>query len=130
MCICTLIQTVLAVRHDYCLGALGPIGRHDYCLGALGPIGNCCILYISVCFLIPRPVRMHMDIDTNMQMVGKRFPFYAQFKVILIVLLFCVWVFMHACDARVCTHACVCACDACVHACMKVCACDVRVMRM
>eukprot|EP00731_Ephydatia_muelleri_P028954 Em0020g598a len=31
--------------------------------------------------LTRRPVRMHMDIDTNMQMVGKRFPFYAQFKV-------------------------------------------------
>ena len=58
---------------------------------------------------------MHMDIDTNMQMVGKRFPFYAQFKVILIVLLLCVWVFMHACDV-------------CVHTCMKVCACDAHVM--
>ena len=28
-----------------------------------------------------RPVRMHMDIDTNMQMIGKREPYYATFKV-------------------------------------------------
>ena len=28
-----------------------------------------------------RPVRMHLDIDTNMKMVGKRFPYLAQYTV-------------------------------------------------
>ena len=28
-----------------------------------------------------RPVRMHMDIDTNMRMIGKRFPYYAKYSV-------------------------------------------------
>ena len=28
-----------------------------------------------------RPVRMHLDIDTNMKMIGKRFPYYATYTV-------------------------------------------------
>ena len=28
-----------------------------------------------------RPVKIHLDIDTNMKMVGKRFPYYASYKV-------------------------------------------------
>ena len=28
-----------------------------------------------------RPVRMHMDIDSNMEMVGKRFPYYTEYQV-------------------------------------------------
>lgn len=31
--------------------------------------------------LTRRPVRMHMDIDTNMKMVGKRFPYYASYTI-------------------------------------------------
>jgi len=32
-------------------------------------------------YITKRPVRMHLDIDTNMKMVGKRFPFYATYTV-------------------------------------------------
>ena len=33
------------------------------------------------CFSLCRPVRMHMDIDSNMKMIGKRIPYYATFTV-------------------------------------------------
>ena len=36
-----------------------------------------------------RPVRMHLDIDTNMKMVGKRFPYLAQYTVSLKCILSC-----------------------------------------
>ena len=29
----------------------------------------------------PRPVRIHMDIDSNMKMIGKRIPYYATYTV-------------------------------------------------
>jgi len=28
-----------------------------------------------------RPVRLHMNLDSNMKMVGKRFPYYASYQV-------------------------------------------------
>ena len=28
-----------------------------------------------------RPVRLHMDLESNMKMVGKRFPYYAKYTV-------------------------------------------------
>ena len=31
--------------------------------------------------LAVRPVRMHMDLDSNMRMVGKRYPYYAKYTV-------------------------------------------------
>ena len=43
-------------------------------------------LYSTVCLssrIVLRPVRMHMDIDSNMEMVGKRFPYYTQYEVCL-----------------------------------------------
>lgn len=78
----------------------------------------CLLLYtiamMHLYFLISRPVRMHMDIDTNMQMVGKRFPFYAQFKVILIALILCV------CISCLCVHVSVHVCVQYVNVCMCV----------
>ena len=37
-----------------------------------------------------RPVKIHLDIDTNMKMVGKRFPYYATYKVNYYPLLYSV----------------------------------------
>ena len=37
-----------------------------------------------------RPVKIHLDIDTNMKMVGKRFPYYASYKVNYYPLLYSV----------------------------------------
>ena len=35
--------------------------------------------YHMLCYA--RPVKIHLDLDTNMKMVGKRFPYYASYKV-------------------------------------------------
>lgn len=37
-----------------------------------------------MCFSL-RPVRMHMDIDTNMKLIGKRFPYLATYKVCMYI---------------------------------------------
>lgn len=37
--------------------------------------------YHQCMLLTSRPVRMHLDIDTNMKMIGKRIPYYATFTV-------------------------------------------------
>ncbi len=31
--------------------------------------------------LLSRPVKMHMDLETNMKLVGKRFPYLATYQV-------------------------------------------------
>ena len=48
------------------------------------PLEGNCVSYSTVGELLSpcsRPVRMHMDIDTNMKMIGKRIPYYATFTV-------------------------------------------------
>ncbi len=40
---------------------------------------HCCICIFS------SPVKAHLDLKTNMEMVGKRFPFLATYKVQLLV---------------------------------------------
>lgn len=40
-----------------------------------------CMYTFILCFVNIRPVRMHMDLDTNMRMIGKRYPFFATYKV-------------------------------------------------
>ena len=39
----------------------------------------CMYMCVRVCDV--RPVRMHMDLDSNMRMVGKRYPYYAKYTV-------------------------------------------------
>ena len=34
-----------------------------------------------------RPVRMHMDLDTNMKLIGKRYPYLATYEVQCMVIL-------------------------------------------
>ena len=40
-----------------------------------------------MCLFVNRPVRLHMDLETNMKMIGKRYPFYAKYTVRAIDLL-------------------------------------------
>ena len=42
-------------------------------------------VYMCICVCSVRPVRMHMDLDSNMKMVGKRYP-YAKYTVSLVYL--------------------------------------------
>ena len=43
-----------------------------------------------MCVCGGRPVRMHMDLDSNMRMAGKRYPYYAKYTVSLEKFVECV----------------------------------------
>ena len=45
-------------------------------------IGQCSLmLMIFIVGWYYRPVRIHMDIDSNMKMIGKRYPYLVQYQV-------------------------------------------------
>ena len=57
----------------------------------LSCVCTCVCLFVCVCAV--RPVRMHMDLDSNMRMVGKRYPYYAKYTVSFVnVYKVCAWV--------------------------------------
>ena len=58
------------------------LGAHA--TGRLVPeLVHCLSLAVRVLHLYNRPVRMHMSLETNMENVGKRFPFTAKYSVSL-----------------------------------------------